>query len=74
MFDLEPPDSQYKMIPLDNVTVTPHLAGGTRDAFTHSPALLAEEVKRLLIDKRWTRFMLNADACSNNVLLDGVTR
>lgn len=74
VFDLEPPDSRYKMLPLDNVTVTPHLAGGTRDAFTHSPALLAEELKKLLIDKQWTRFMLNADACRNNALLRGVSR
>lgn len=72
VFELEPPDAMYKMIPLDNVTVTPHLAGGTRDAFSRSPVLLVEELKRLLLDKMITRFILNADACSQHPWLEGV--
>lgn len=48
VFDVEPPKADYPLVSLPNVTVTPHLAGGTVDAFTNSPKLLAEEMIRLL--------------------------
>lgn len=69
VFDLEPPGKDYKLVLLDNVTITPHLAGGTRDAFTHSPVLLMDEVRKLLVDRRMSPFVLNAAACGNNDLL-----
>ena len=73
VYELEPPGKDYKMIPLDNVTVTPHLAGGTRDAFSRSPVLLMDELRKVLVDKRMSRFLLNENDCKNNVLLQGIT-
>lgn len=58
VFDVEPPTKDYPLITLDNVTVTPHLAGGTMDAFTNSPKLLAEEMIKLL-DGRESRYQVN---------------
>lgn len=48
VFDVEPPPQDYPLVGLDNVTITPHLAGGTIDAFTNSPKLLAAKVLRIL--------------------------
>jgi D-3-phosphoglycerate dehydrogenase len=41
VFDVEPPGKDYPLVTLENVTITPHLAGGTVDAFLNSPKLLA---------------------------------
>jgi D-3-phosphoglycerate dehydrogenase / 2-oxoglutarate reductase len=48
VFDVEPPPADYPLLTLDNVTVTPHLAGGTVDAFLNSPRLLAQEMLKYL--------------------------
>lgn len=40
-FDDEPLADDSAFYSLNNVTITPHIAGSTRDAFSHSPALLA---------------------------------
>jgi D-3-phosphoglycerate dehydrogenase len=47
VFDVEPPGKDYPIVCCDNVTITPHLAGGTKDAFTSSPKLLAQEMIKL---------------------------
>ena len=47
VFEQEPPGKDYKFLKYDNVTVTPHMAGSSKDAFTYSPVLLA---KRILND------------------------
>jgi D-3-phosphoglycerate dehydrogenase len=60
VFDEEPPHKNYPLITLDNTTVTPHLAGGTRDAFTGSPRILASEMIKL-IDGTYSRFILNSE-------------
>ncbi|MCI8327778.1 MAG: 2-hydroxyacid dehydrogenase [Lachnospiraceae bacterium] len=46
VFDEEPPGKDYPLVTLDNVTITPHLAGGTVDAFTNSPILLCEIMQK----------------------------
>ena len=48
VFDEEPllPDSP--LVQLDNVTITPHLAGSTIDAFLNSPKLMAGHLTRML--------------------------
>ena len=48
VFDKEPPGEDYPLVRLDNVTLTPHMAGGSNDAFFNCPKLLAEEVAKLL--------------------------
>lgn len=48
VFDQEPLPVDHPLLTLDNVTITPHLAGSTIDAFRGSPALLADHLKRLM--------------------------
>lgn len=69
VFEVEPPGKDYKMVTLDNVTITPHLAGGTRDAFTQSPKLLAKEMKKVLNEEEISHSILNADRCPDNILI-----
>ncbi|MGL6194616.1 MAG: 2-hydroxyacid dehydrogenase [Thermoguttaceae bacterium] len=42
VFDEEPIPAGHPILALDNVTITPHLAGSTIDAFLNSPKLWAE--------------------------------
>ena len=48
VFDTEPLPPDHPLLKLENVTLTPHLAGSTRDAFGNSPVLFAENLGRLL--------------------------
>jgi D-3-phosphoglycerate dehydrogenase len=48
VFDEEPPGADYPLVRLENVTITPHMAGGSNDAFFNCPKLLAAEVAKLL--------------------------
>ncbi len=48
VFDLEPPGADYPLVRLPNVTVTPHMAGGSNDAFYNCPKLLAADLARFL--------------------------
>ena len=48
VFNVEPSGKDYPLIALENVTVTPHLAGCTKDAFLNSPKLLFKEINKLL--------------------------
>lgn len=48
VFDVEPLPADSPLRGLDNVTLTPHLAGSTIDAFLNSPRLLAGHVRRML--------------------------
>ncbi|MCD8139604.1 MAG: hypothetical protein LUE17_07485 [Planctomycetaceae bacterium] len=42
VFDQEPLPDSHPFLTLDNVTLAPHMAGTTRDAFTNSPRLFCE--------------------------------
>lgn len=59
VFEVEPPGADYPLVTLDNITITPHLAGGTRDAFTHSPVLLAKEMRKALVEHADSRYLVN---------------
>lgn len=48
VFDIEPLPVDHPLLKLDNVTVTPHLAGSTIDAFRNSPRLMADHLARML--------------------------
>lgn len=65
VFDEEPPGKDYPLVTLENVTITPHLAGGTKDAFTSSPRLLAKEMIKVLIGEE-SRYVVNKETYSNN--------
>ena len=48
VFDIEPLPAEHPFLRLDNVTLTPHLAGSTRDGFRNSPVLMAGHLARML--------------------------
>lgn len=48
VFDREPLPAGHPLLSLENVTITPHLAGSTADAFRNSPKLFAGHFQRLL--------------------------
>ncbi|HUT93573.1 MAG TPA: 2-hydroxyacid dehydrogenase [Thermoguttaceae bacterium] len=47
VFDTEPLPPDHPLVELDNVTITPHLAGSTADAFRNSPKRMAEHLTRM---------------------------
>jgi D-3-phosphoglycerate dehydrogenase / 2-oxoglutarate reductase len=61
VFDHEPPGADDPLVQLDNVTLTPHMAGGSNDAFFNCPRLLAAELGKLL-DGGEPRSMVNREA------------
>jgi D-3-phosphoglycerate dehydrogenase len=48
VFDTEPLPPGHPLLRLDNVTLTPHLAGSTRDGFRNTPVLMAGFLAKLL--------------------------
>ena len=60
VFDMEPPGKDSPLAALDNVTLTPHMAGGSNDAFFNSPRRLADEMIGLW-EGRQSRFIVNGE-------------
>lgn len=58
VFDSEPPGKDYPLVQLENVTLTPHMAGGSKDAFLNSPKRLALEMVKIW-DNEQSRFVVN---------------
>lgn len=52
VFDVEPLPADHPLLKLDNVTLTPHLAGSSIDAFRNSPRMMAETLIRMLRGER----------------------
>jgi D-3-phosphoglycerate dehydrogenase / 2-oxoglutarate reductase len=48
VFDVEPLPPDHPLLKLDNVTITPHLAGSSIDAFRNSPKMIAGHLERML--------------------------
>ncbi len=48
VFDVEPLPDNHPLLKLDNVTLTPHIAGSTADAFRNSPKRMAEHLTQML--------------------------
>ncbi len=48
VFDVEPLPADHPLLALDNVTITPHLAGTTIDALHNSPGRMAVHLRNLL--------------------------
>lgn len=48
VFDIEPLPVNHPLLALDNVTLTSHLAGTTREVITRSPELLLDEIRSLM--------------------------
>lgn len=58
VFNVEPPGKDYPVVAIDNVTVTPHMAGGSKDAFLNSPKKLAAEMIKLW-SREESRYLVN---------------
>ena len=52
VFDQEPLPAGHPLLSLDNVTLVPHVAGSTIDAFLNSPKLMAEHLRRMIAGER----------------------
>ena len=50
VFDVEPLPEKHAFLSLDNLTITPHLAGSTRDAFLNSPKMFSSMLQRAMSD------------------------
>jgi len=48
VFDVEPLPADHPLLQLDNVTLAPHMAGSTIDAFRNSPKMMAGHLARML--------------------------
>jgi D-3-phosphoglycerate dehydrogenase len=60
VFMKEPPGKDYPLVTLPNVTITPHMAGGSTDAFLNSPKKLAAEMIKLW-NKEESRQIINKE-------------
>ena len=66
VYEKEPPGIDYPLISLDNVTITPHMAGGTNDAFKKSPKMIAENLLNLWDGEKKLKNIINKDIYLNN--------
>ncbi|MBU5590220.1 2-hydroxyacid dehydrogenase [Clostridium sp. MSJ-4] len=51
VFDKEPLEESDEILKLDNITITSHMAGSTKDAFTNSPKIMCDNVINLIEGK-----------------------
>jgi len=58
VFSIEPTGKDYPLVALDNVTVTPHMAGASNDSYSNSPYLLANEMITIW-DGKISHFIVN---------------
>ncbi|SHJ58126.1 2-hydroxyacid dehydrogenase [Propionispora hippei] len=49
VFWTEPIADKHPLLSMENVTITPHLAGATNDTFRMTPYLLLEELKKVVV-------------------------
>jgi len=66
VFPTEPIPSGSKILELDNVTLTTHIAGTTSDALTNSPFLLMEDIAKLL-DEQKPHFLVNPEVLDSEI-------
>ncbi len=52
VFDTEPLPPDHPLVALDNVTIVPHVAGSTIDAFRNSPKMMAGHLRRMIEGRR----------------------
>jgi D-3-phosphoglycerate dehydrogenase / 2-oxoglutarate reductase len=60
VFSFEPIKSDSEFLTLDNVTMTTHIAGTTKEALSRSPEILMEDIKKLLSGEK-PRFVINRE-------------
>ncbi|MDF2654569.1 MAG: D-3-phosphoglycerate dehydrogenase [Bacillota bacterium] len=67
VYDAEPLDADSELLKLDNVLLTPHIAGQTVDAIPKSPFMLMKEVGKIIRDGVTDR-IVNCHALKKEVL------
>lgn len=60
VFNVEPVDSDNRFLKLDNVTVTPHIAGQTVDVVRHQSIMIAESIAGWL-EKKEPKYLKNPE-------------
>jgi D-3-phosphoglycerate dehydrogenase len=65
VFEKEPPGRDHPLVNLANVTLTPHMAGGSVDAFVNSPKRLAADMAHLFGRPEDVRYVLNRESLAN---------
>lgn len=68
VFEKEPPGEDYPLVTLENVTLTPHMAGGSNDAFLNSPVLLCAAMESLFEEGGTCCFAVNPEVQKPGVL------
>ena len=58
VFWTEPLPKDHPLLKLDNVTITPHLAGATNDTFNKTPYLLLRELKKYIDTNEESSWMI----------------
>jgi D-3-phosphoglycerate dehydrogenase len=64
VFENEPIEQGSEFLDLDNVTLTPHIAGTTKEALSGSPGLLMEDIRKLFEGDQ-PRFIKNPEVLSD---------
>jgi len=64
VFNNEPLEQESELIKLDNVTLTTHIAGTTKEALSNSPGLLMEDIQRFFTGKN-PKFVKNPEVLSD---------
>ncbi len=64
VFTTEPIEEDSEFLKLDNVTLTTHIAGTTKEALTNSPYLLIEDIAKFLRGEQ-ARFIVNPEVLEN---------
>ncbi len=59
VFWTEPIATNHPLLTMENVTLTPHLAGATKDTFQMTPYLLLNELKRVVEKKETSNWIVN---------------
>jgi D-3-phosphoglycerate dehydrogenase len=62
VFEQEPPGLDHPLVGLENVTLTPHMAGGSVDAFVNSPQRLAADMAHLFGQREDVHYLLNRES------------
>jgi D-3-phosphoglycerate dehydrogenase len=59
VFEEEPPAQDSPLYTLDNVTITPHLAGTSVDCMINSPKMLANAMRKEMFEMQETGFRVS---------------
>jgi D-3-phosphoglycerate dehydrogenase len=66
VYEKEPPGKNYPLVTLNNVTLTPHMAGGSSDAFLNSPKKLSAEIEKVLNGEK-SNTIINKDIIKDRI-------